>query len=459
MHRRRFLATAAAGSTSALAFPHLTRAAADPTKLNMAVIGAGGMGGYAVGEAAAENLVAFCDVDDRRAEGAYKDHPDVPRFSDFRVMLEKLGGDIEAVCISTPDHTHFPAALACMEAGKHVFVQKPLTHNLWQGRTLLKAARHYGVKTQMGNQGHTFEGIRLIKEWFEAGLLGEVREIHAWTDRPHGGWYPKSDPPLPAETVPDPLDWDSWLGPVTGIDGYNGAYLPGKWRGWWPFGAGGLGDIGCHTLDSPFYAMDLGMPESVETTSEDRRPQLYPRASVITYRFPALGGRPPVTMTWSEDGKKPEPPEGFDAISPPSADGQQKSGLHDEGGLLMVGSERTLYHAGMRPNSPQLVMPHEEWRDFRRQGGLPDESIPRVKDGPIREWIRWIKGEGPEAGSNFEYACPLNELVMVGCLALRSDTNFEWDSENLAANGHPELDSYIKEPVRDGWSFGENLWT
>ena len=253
MNRRSFVKSTAI-ATSAFALPRFSIAEPGKTKkINVAVVGVAGMGGYALGEAAKENLVAMCDVDDARAANAFKRFPNVPRFKDFRSMLDKLGKDIDAVSISTPDHTHFAAAMAAMERGKHVFIQKPLAHNIWQVRTLRKAARHYKVITQMGNQGHTFTGMRRIKEWVDAGVVGDVREVITWTNRPNPPWFvpPSSFPPVTGP-APTTLDWDLWQGPVQSQD-YSADYVPVKWRGWWKYGCGALGDIGCHTFDAPFW--------------------------------------------------------------------------------------------------------------------------------------------------------------------------------------------------------------
>jgi len=267
--RRAFLKSSALAA-GALAVPRIAiaRQKSPGSKLNLAVVGAGNMGGYAVAQAATENFAAVCDVDDRQACKVYEEHPDVPRYKDFRVMLDERHAEIDAVLISTPDHTHFPIAMAAMELGKHVFVQKPLAHNIWQVRTLQKAARHHGVITQMGNQGHTFAGMRRIKEWVDACVLGDVSEVVTWTNRPNAPWFVPPDRfPPPTACVPDALDWELWQGPVTAKE-YSEAYVPVRWRGWWDYGCGSLGDIGCHTFDAPFWALDLGSPTRVECFRE-----------------------------------------------------------------------------------------------------------------------------------------------------------------------------------------------
>jgi len=404
------------------------------------------MGGYATRSAAKENQVAFCDVDDKRASGAYKKFPDTPRFKDFRVMLDKMGDDIDAVAISTPDHTHFAAAMAAMERGKHVFVQKPLAHNIWQCRTMRKAAAHYKVITQMGNQGHTFEGMRRIKEWVDAGIVGDVKEVVTWTNRPNAPWFiPPSSFPPKTGPIPGTLDWDLWQGPTKHRD-YSADYTPVRWRGWWDYGCGALGDIGCHTFDAPFWVLGLGSPTKVEVKrKEPLNSGFIPMGSVITYHFPARGSKPPVKLTWYE--------KGYDVPLPKRWDEGKK--LDEEGGMYMEGSENTLYHAGMRPNSPKIT-PLDKFKELRPMMSKMDR-LPSVKGGPIEEWIRAIKGEGPAPGSQFDYSAPLTEMVLLGALAQRTGKTIEWDSKNMLVKGQPELNELIKEPTPKAWQYGEKL--
>lgn len=446
---RRVFLKASAVAAGAMALPRFSiarSAALANGKVNVAVVGAGGMGGYAVTEAAGENFVAVCDVDEVRAAKVFEEHSDVPRFADFRVMLDKMGDQIDAVAISTPDHTHFAIAMAAMERGKHVFVQKPLAHNIWQVRTLRRAAKHYGVITQMGNQGHTFAGMRRIKEWVDAGVVGDVTEVITWTNRPNPPWFvpPESFPPATAP-VPKTLDWDLWQGPVKDRD-FSEAYAPVRWRGWWDYGCGSLGDIGCHTFDAPFWALDLGSPTRVEAFRETPPGEGFiPMSSVVVYEFPARGNRPPVTLKWYERGVDVPKPRRWDPAKP----------LNEEGGMYMEGSRETLYHAGMRPDSP-MITPAEHFMEIKEELSKIDR-LPSVGDGPIDEWLRAIKGEGPAPGSSFEYASPLTEVVLLGALAQRTGRRIEWDPESMTVKGQPELDALIKEPVREGWSYGETL--
>ncbi|MEM9479108.1 MAG: Gfo/Idh/MocA family oxidoreductase [Verrucomicrobiota bacterium] len=436
MNRRHFLKTSTtAAATTAAAVPSITIGSDRPSKINVAVIGVGGMGGYAVGEAAQENLVAFCDVDDQRAEKAYKQHPKVPRFKDFRVMLDKMENDIDAISISTPDHTHFSAAMAAMERGKHVFVQKPLAHNISQCRQLQKAAREHKVVTQMGNQGHTFEGMLRIKEWYDAGIIGDVKEVITWTNRPNPPWFvPPTEFPPKEEPVPDHLDWELWQGPVPHKP-YSSAYMPTRWRGWWDYGVGALGDIGCHTFDAPFWILGLGSPTKVEVIRDEPPGEGFiPMSSVVTYHFPARGDKPPVTLKWFEKGHEVPKPKRWDKSKP----------LDPGGGMYMEGTKETLYHAGMRPTRP-ILTPDDRFNDRKPDLAKIDRLPHHGKGGPIQEWYRAIKNEGPTPGSNFDYAAPLTEMGLLGGIAQRTGKILEWDPEGMKIKGQSELDGLIRD--------------
>jgi predicted dehydrogenase len=444
--RRSFIKSTTAASTGLLFIPDFLKNA--PTnRLNVAVIGVGGRGKANWSKVPKENIVALCDVDHNRAASGFKMFPKAKKFKDFRVMFDQMAKEIDAVIITTPDHTHFAATMIAMELGMHVYVEKPLAHNVWQLRTLKKAAQYYNVVSQMGNQGHTTNGIRLIKEWYDQGILGEVREVHAW----HGafnygpGKYwtkPESFPP-PVHPIPDYLDWDLWLGPAK-YRSFNSAYAPKSWRGFYDFGNGQLGDWSCHTLDGPFWSLDLGMPHTVEASVPNPRTKhgFIADQSVTHYQFGARGNKPPVTLKWYEGGEKP-------AIRP-------EWGIKefDRSGMIMIGDKKTLLTGG-RPNDPKLLVSDEEWEAFQKNP--PEKTIPRVhEEGPVQEWVDAIK-DNSLPGSHFGYAAELTEMALVGVLAQRFAAKIEYDAKNMKITNRPDIDAYIKEPAREGWSYGENL--
>ncbi len=447
--RRSFLKSTSALSTGLLIIPGLYSCSPN-SKLNFAVIGVGGRGRANWSKVENENIVAMCDVDDNRAAEGYKMYPKARKFKDFRVMFDKMHNEIDAVIISTPDHTHFAATMAAMELGKHVYVEKPLAHNIWELRTMKKAARYYGIVSQMGNQGHTTNGIRLIKEWYDAGVLGEVKEVHAWIGtfdfRPGHYWTkPESFPP-PTDPVPKYLDWDLWLGPAKYRD-FNNAYAPKSWRGFYDFGNGQLGDWACHTLDGPFWALDLGMPNSigVKIPNPMTEHNFVSEQSEVTFNFNKKKNKPPVTLKWHEGGLKP------DILKDLGVDKMKDYQRH---GMVMVGDKNTLITGG-RPNNPKLLMSESEWEEFLKNA--PEKTIPRIVDEtPVQEWVHAIKNDILPL-SNFDYGASLTEMALLGCLAQRFNADLKYDSDNMQITNRPDVNEYIKEPVRKGWSYGESL--
>lgn len=449
--RRSFIKTT---SLAAAAFPSVLRSApagqSPNNRLNVAIIGVGGMGATACAEMRDENIVAFCDVDEERAVRGYnrleQEHPEAwarcsgaPRFNDYRRMFDALGNRIDAVTISTPDHMHFPAAVTAMKLGKHVFVQKPLTHTVWEARELTRLAREKKLVTQMGNQGHAGEGCRLLKEWVDAGVLGEVREIWSWTDRPGRFWpHVKGQPDhskfIPV--VPSTLNWDAWLG-IARERPYDTAYVPHHWRGWWDFGTGPFGDVGCHIMDGAYWALGLGAPSAVEAMASGVSEQGTPLATVVTMQFPARGSMAPVKYIWSDGGIKPP-------IPPELEMGQQ---LNDEAGTLVFGSRATVlcsfYYESVR------IIPEAKRQEMAP--GLPPKSIPRVEGGPFAEWLRGIKGTGPLPGSNFEYSGPFTEAVLLGNVAIRAQRRIEWDPAAFRVTNLPEANVFLSKEYRPGW--------
>ena len=437
--RRMFLAGTAAASMVGCATarkPSLRRLGyrSPNEKLNVAGIGVGGKGGGDIDGCKSENIVVLCDVDWGRARDSFRDFPQAKRYRDFREMLEKEDKNIDAVTISTPDHVHAVAAMMAMKMGKHVYVQKPLTHSVYEARKLTEAARKYGVATQMGNQGHSGEGVRRFCEMIWSGTIGEVREVHAWTNRPI---WPQGIPePLPEQPVPEDkdIDWDLWLGPAPWRP-YNSDYAPFKWRGWWDFGTGALGDMACHIMDPVNWAMMLGYPSSVECLSQEgKNDQTAPNKSIIRYEFPARGGMPPVTVTWYDGGNLPPRPEGI---------GENVRLGDGDNGSLFIG-ERGMIAIGTYGGSPRLF-PESLRADYE----TPDPMIPR-SIGHYREWIQACKGGAPSPG-NFDYAGPFTEWVVMGNLALRCEGKLLWDGEKMKVTNNRGANRYVRRKYRKGW--------
>jgi predicted dehydrogenase len=445
--RREFL-TAAAGAWAFTIVPrHVLGGAgfvAPSERVNIAGIGAGGMGGGDIATMAklGANVVALCDVDDTRAAGSFNAYPMARRYKDFRVMLDKEAAHIDGCTVGTPDHTHAVAAMAAIRAGKHVYVQKPLTHTLRECRELTLAARQAKVVTQMGNQGHATEGARLTNEWIQAGVIGDVREVHVWSDRAGRLWKQGIGRPTDSPVVPAGLDWDLWLGPVAQRP-YHPAYCPHNWRGWMDFGTGALGDMGCHIIDHPVWALGLGAPTTVEARStldgaflegNKRNLETFPIASIVTYEFPARGSLPPVKMTWYEGGLMPPTPA------------EMPSGrrLHDNG-VLYVGSKGVMHH-GSHGGMPELFP-----AALQETAKQVPKTMPR-SPGHYEEWILACKGQG-KTMSSFEYSGPLTETVLLGVLALRAPgVRIEWDSEQLKTRNVPELNPHVHIDYRPGWT-------
>ncbi len=426
MTRRAFLKGAAATAATVTIVPH--RAFAGPDKLNVACVGCGGKGYGDVRGVKSENIVALCDVDSKMAERSFRENAQARRYRDFRYMLDEMGDKIDAVTVSTADHMHFPVAMMAISMGKHVFVQKPLTHTVWEAREIQRAAKAAGVATQMGNQGHASEGTRLVYEWIRSGAIGAVREVHFWTDRPV--WEQNIDPYTDRPPVPATLDWDLWLG-VAPERPYHPKYAPFKWRGWWDFGCGAIGDIGCHVMDSAFWALDLRDPEWIEAESNARSPDHTPDWSIVTYQFPARGDMPPCKAVWY-DGKK----------QPPRPRDLEEGRRMDGNGALIIGDEASIRH-GFYCQSPRII-PEATMKSI----GKPPKMLERVKGGHYQEWIRACKG-GTPAGSNIPgHSGPLTEMSLLGNLAVRSGKRVLWDAKNLRCTSPEEANDYIRNPYR-----------
>jgi predicted dehydrogenase len=452
INRRRFIYTSALAASALAAglpaFAARTNYKSPNGRLNIGGIGVSGKGEVDLAGVFSENIVALCDVDSNNLAAALQKFPHARTYSDYRVMIEKEK-NLDAVTVSVPDHHHAPAAIRAIKAGKHVYCQKPLTHTIWEARQLTLAAREHKVATQMGNQGHAGAGVRELCEMIWSDVIGPIREVHCWTDRAKGWWPQGLTRPAGSDPVPAHLNWDLWLGPAPQrpyldlwpadmrshiIKMAGHVYHPFSWRGWWDFGCGALGDMGCHIMDGADWALKLGAPTSVELVSSSARtPEMPPDSSVLRYNFPARGDMPACALTWYDSGQKPPRPAELEAAE-----------LEDNGTLFI--GEKGKIITGVYGEKPRLL-PESNMADYKR----PAKTIPRVpKNDPYLDWIRACKG-GPAAGSNFDVSGPFSEWVLLGNLALRTGKKIEWDSVNLRVTNVPEANEMIKGEYRHGW--------
>jgi len=471
--RRKFLAAGTTAATALTIVPGYVVRARGQTppseKLNIAGIGIGGMGRGNLNACKSENIVALCDVDERYAARTFKNFPNAARYTDYRVMLQKQK-DIDAVIIATPDHTHAVITMAAMQAGKHVFCQKPLTHTVVEARRITEYARaNPKIMTQMGNQGHSSEQIRQVREWIQSGAIGDVKEVHAWTDRPIGGapWSNFAVRELPTEfpPVPETLNWDLWLGPAKQRK-YHTAYVPVKWRGWLDFGTGSLGDMGCHILDPACWGLDLLHPSSVTAEVEHHKPglkdEVFPISAKVTFEFPQRDKQvyqKALAAIKEKYGKIPGSMKGT-KLCPMKLvwhDGHFKvprpSMLEDgrglpQSGAIIYGDKETILH-GSHGAGGAKVIPEVRMKEFNP----PEKTLPRVHGGHEGDWLRACK-DGQPASSNFaDYGGQLTEMVLLGVAAQRvPGEKLQWDGENLRFTNNDEANRYIHTPYRDGWS-------
>jgi predicted dehydrogenase len=373
----------------------------------------------------------------RLVENFYKDKDanfKLREYLDFRGLLEKEQG-LDAICCSTPDNTHAYITYLSMKSGKHVYCEKPLTHNIWEARLIKQLTEETGLATQMGNVGHSTDGIRETVEYLRAGVIGEVRETHSWV--PATRWLPEiKGMPTENSTKPNGFDWDLWLGP-TPHKPYHEWYSPVTWRDFWDFGCGALGDFGCHDMDAATWAFELDYPETVEVFPAGfSNKDIAPYGEIGYYHFPAKNGLPPIQLTWYSGGLKPP-------LHKDLPNGYQWTGR----GTLFVGEKGIIVNEG--GNRAPKVFPE----DLAQRMTKPKQEIPRSK-GHFRDWVDAIKG-GPKSSANFEYGAHLTEITLLGVLSLRlGGQKIHWDAEGMKAKGIPEAEQYIKEPVRNGWEMG-----
>jgi len=430
--RRRFLKTTSAVGLGYFATSGLLARGADSPneKIRMASGGIGGKGSSDSNDAGRSGeMVAICDTDTGRLEGAGNRFPGAKKYTDFRKMLDEMGEKIDAVTVSTPDHTHAPAGLMAMRMGKHCFCQKPMTRTIYEARLMGKIAREKGVATQMGNQGTAGGGLRKAAALLQAGVLGKVSEVHVWTNRPI---WPQGGPRPEPQPVPPNLEWDLWLGPAPERP-YGPGYHPFAWRGWWDFGTGALGDMACHTMNMPFAGLDLRDPVSVQAETSGHNRDSYPKWSIITYEFPATDKRGALKMVWYDGGKRC-PAELLDGESP------------DASGSLVIGEKGKMYSPGSNGTS------------YRLMGGAEETEVEFTpSSGHFTDWVNAIKG-GEPAMSNFpNYASPLTETVLLGNLAVWTANEpgvgpkVQWDAKSLKATNVPGLETLVKPQYRKGY--------
>lgn len=460
LNRRKFLKAGIAGATAITVLPRwivgkVSGAVPPSEKVYIAIVGAGGQGrtnADALFREPDAQIVAVCDPNEEddysrfyyggkagrapvkaRIEEHYsKQNPafKCKEYEDFRIMFEKEKG-IDAVLVATPDHVHAVVTAAAMRLGKHVYCEKPLTHNIWEARQIARIARETKVATQMGNQGHSGEGIRMTCEWIWAGAIGQVREVHAWSDA--GGWAKGPGRPKETPPVPKGLNWDIWLGPRE-YRPYHPAYAPYNWRGWWAFGTGAIGDMACHNIDPAVWALKLEAPTSVEASSPGVDNEVVSQCAIFRYNFPARGDMPPVKLVWYDGGLRPERPEELEEDQVLGGGGN---------GILFIGDKGKIMCGGW--GGTPVLLPQSRMDEFKR----PPKTIPRSK-GHHRDWLDACKG-GPQPSSNFEYAARLTEIVLLGNVALRTGKKIYWDYENMRAKNAPEAEKFIKETYRKGW--------
>jgi len=462
INRRQFLYySAIAASAAAMTGPALakSRRRSANEKLNVAVVGSGGKGSSDTDDVAklGENIVALCDVDQNTLDARttlnpkpnQKSYPNAKKYRDYRKMLEAMEKQIDAVIVATPDHIHAPASIMAMKMGKHVYCQKPLTHSVYEARRMREVAAKYKVATQMGNQGSAGNGLRRAVEVIQAGAIGQVRQLHVWSNRP--SWPQGIDRPGQTDPVPSTLDWELWLGPAPFRPYVKDTYHPFKWRGWQDFGTGALGDMACHTVNMPFRGLKLGFPTSIEAETTGINKETYAKSSKIKFEFPARKGMVPVSFWWY-DGK----PDASDTFRPHpdlTADIVASRGELPGSGCLLVGDKGRIFSPDdygsqffIRMNDEKELKGSQDHDALRN---IP-QSIPR-SPGHYKEWVNACKG-GPAAYSNFDIAAYLTEIILLGCVAMRVGKKLDWDGPRMRAKNSPEAAQYVHRKYRKGYS-------
>ncbi|MGD0743721.1 MAG: Gfo/Idh/MocA family oxidoreductase [Verrucomicrobiota bacterium] len=482
-NRRNFLKTTSlAAGAVVLGVPTLLRGQNLNSKLNLAVIGAAGKGASDTDCCSSENIIALCDVDSEYCAKQLQKYPQAKFFRDFRIMFDEIGRSIDAVIVSTPDHSHAIAESRAMRLGKHVYGQKPLTQTIYEARHLRDLAQKAGVVTQMGNQGSAADGLRRAVECLQAGIIGQVHEVHIWTNRPI--WPQGLARPEGSDPVPDALNWEVWLGPAPARPYKKEVYHPWNWRGWQDFGTGALGDMACHTVNMPFRALRLGYPTEIEAEPFGvMNTETYPIGSKIRFQFPArkaevaaahktlfhrhdLMELAPVTLWWYDGGQPlaDDPSKHDDSNKPPrelTADIAGMLGKIPGSGCLLIGDKGTVFSPDDYGAEFYVKLRDEnKFTHYRSHPALAQipQVIPRNQftgNADMKqhlEWIAAIKQNKPElCYSRFAIGAQLTEIMLLGCVALRAGKKIEWDGPAMRATNAPEADRFIKRANRAGW--------
>ena len=428
INRRRAIQTAAAATAAfyhGISARRISAAESPHEKLNIACIGVGGRGAANVGGVKSQNLIAFADVDENRAGKTFESHPHAKRFSDYRKLFDELGKDLDAVVISTPDHSHFHPAYAAMQLGLHVYLEKPLAHNVWETRTLTDYAREHQLVTQLGAQRHAIPNMHRVVELVQSGAIGKVSDVHSWVGGSRGmPSIPQEQPPIPAG-----LDYDLWLGPAE-VRPYHPSFCPYGWRFWWDFGTGETGNWGCHILDIPFWALDLKYPTRVKAAGPEVDPERTPKAMHCEFQFPvsegsAKTGHGPVKLHWYHG-------------TPPIL---KEKGLEESGNNTLFIGDAGMLLCGF---GKRQLLPEDKFADYQ-----PPEPFIADSPGFHKEWINACKGGEPPT-CNFNYAGPLAEAVLLGNVAYRAG-GFDWDSQSLKTGDNSAAQALIQTTYRRGW--------
>jgi len=455
MTRREFVRrTAVVSGAAAMSFPFVGRVLGANERINVACIGVGGKGDSDSSDAqgCGGNIVAICDVDRNTLERKGKQFPQAKRYQDFRKLLDEMGKEIDAVTVSTPDHTHGVAAIRAMKMGKHCFCQKPLVQTVDEARTLRQLAAEKKLATQMGNQGSAESGLRRAVEVVQAGVIGKPLELHVWSNRPV--WPQGLERPAGSDPVPETLDWEAWLGPAAARPFKRDVYHTFKWRGWFDFGTGALGDMACHTVNMPFRALKLGYPTAVECELASRfYPETFPKTSRIRFEFPEREELPPLKFWWYDGNPG-------DALKPlrPGADVTREivgtMGNLPESGALIIGEKGKLFSPDDYGARFFVAMKGQDEfvpGDRHEACKAVPQTIPR-SPGHMQEWFRMM-GEGVPAYSNFEIAAYLTEIILLGCIALRvgEGVKMDWDGPNMRSTNLPQAERFVRRNNRAGW--------